>query len=88
MPTTSVRRLTSRLRRSRAWSQYTFSPRSAAYRDDVSDLDVWTIDDDPGNEQLDERTSLVEVGVAFGDRYAPAGEGELLIGAISQERPR
>ena len=70
MPITSVRRLTSLLSRSIAWSQYTFSAGGAAQRDHVADLDVLTIDNDSVNEQLDECTSLIEVSVleAFSNR--------------------
>ena len=63
MPTTSVRRLTSLFNRSIAWSQYTFSASGAAERDHVADLHVFAIDHDAVDEQLDESTSLCEVGV-------------------------
>ena len=58
MPTTSVRRLTSLLRRSIAWSQYTFSARGAAERDHVANLHILAVDDYPVDEELDKGAAL------------------------------
>jgi hypothetical protein len=63
MPTTSLRRLTSLLSRSIAWSQYTFSTRYAAQWDDVADLHVLAVDHGSVDQELDERASLIEVRV-------------------------
>src|SRR5437764_15042342 len=81
IPITSVRRFTSLLRRSIAWSQYTFSPSRAAERDHVTDLDVCTGNNDAVDQQLDERTPLGEASVfqAFSNRctevFDPRGQG-------------
>jgi hypothetical protein len=63
IPTTSVRRLISLLSRSIAWSQYTFWTRAAAQRDYVADLHVLAVVDDSIDQEFDERTALVEVGM-------------------------
>src|SRR6266542_4471660 len=53
-----VRRLTSLLRRSIAWSQYTFSARGAAERDHVANLHILAVDDHPVDEELDKGAAL------------------------------
>jgi hypothetical protein len=60
VPTTSVRRVTSLLSRSIAWSQYTFSTRSTAERNHITDLDVQSIDEHAVDQQLDDRSAPFE----------------------------
>jgi hypothetical protein len=50
-------------RRSIAWSQYTFSTREAAQRDDVADLHVFAVDHDSVDQELDQRAALIEACV-------------------------
>ena len=49
--------------RSIAWSQYTFSAGCAAEWDHVADLNVFPVDHNTFDQQLDECTPLVEVSV-------------------------
>jgi hypothetical protein len=51
-------------KRSIAWSQYTFSARSAAERDHIADLHVLAVDDHAFDEQLNQSAALSE-GSAF-----------------------
>jgi hypothetical protein len=72
IPMTSVRRLTSRFRRSIACPQYTFPTRDDAQRDDVADLHVLAVYHDSIDQELDERAALIEGGVfeTAPDRFA------------------
>src|SRR5438067_12867598 len=57
MPTTSVRRLSSLLSRSMAWSQYTIPPRNTAQGDHVTDLHFRGVHHHAVDEQLHQHPS-------------------------------